>query len=134
VVVVVVGTIAATVVSGAAGAETTGAGAVAVGDAAAAATTDTDCDVAAAVYASLPAWLAEITHVPAELNVTTPAATEQTVSDWFAIEIVAARNAVLSTDTVYELPTVAGDGGVERNEIVWVILSTVTDCVSLTGR
>ena len=30
-------------------------------------------------------------------------------------------------------PTVAGDGAADRNEMVWVILSTVTVCVSLTA-
>ena len=51
---------------------------VAVG---AAATTVTDCDTAATVYASFPAWLAEITHVPTLLNETTPAEIGHTVVD-----------------------------------------------------
>jgi len=48
----------------------------------------------------LPPWLAEITHTPAAVNETTPAEIEHTDDDWFAITMVAARNAVLSTVTV----------------------------------
>ena len=43
---------------------------------------------------------------------------------------VGARNAELSTVTVYVPPTFAGEGGVLRNEIVCTTLSTVTDNVS----
>ncbi|MFM8794642.1 MAG: hypothetical protein ACKOFF_07145 [Acidimicrobiales bacterium] len=100
VVVVVVATVAAVVFSGAAGADTTGVGTVAAGAAAARAVTVTDCDAAADEYVSLPVWLAEITHVPTALNVTTPADTEQTACDWFAMAMAGARKAVLSTETV----------------------------------
>lgn len=46
-------------------------------------TTETviDCDAAAAAYTSLPDCVAEITHVPAVLKVTTPAEIEQTDVD-----------------------------------------------------
>jgi hypothetical protein len=82
----------------------------------------------------LPAWLAEITHEPTALKVTTPAATEHTDNELFATAMVGARNASLSTDTVYVLPGVAGDGGVERNVKFWAILFTVTVCESTADR
>jgi hypothetical protein len=61
-----------------------------------------------------------------DVNVTTPAAIVHTDDEPPAMATVGARNASLSTDTVYELPGLAGEGGAERNVRIWGILFTVT--------
>ena len=56
-----------------------------------------DCDAAAAAYTSFPACEAEMTHVPVEENVTTPAEMEHTDEELFEIVTVGASEASLST-------------------------------------
>lgn len=77
--------------------------------------TEIDCDAAAAAYTSFPACDADTTHVPTELNVTTPAEIEQTDAELFDTVTVGASDASLSTCTVYVPPTTGDDGGVDRN-------------------
>ena len=86
--------------------------------------TVTDCDAAADAYTSLPAWLAEIKHVPTALKVTTPAEIEHTAEELLAITMVGASDTSLSTLTVYVPPTTGFEGGVERKVNVWEILET----------
>ena len=114
-VVVVTATGVATDVAGATGTDT--AGVVTAGAAAATATTLTVCDAAVDEYTSLPAWLAEMTQEPVDTNVTTPAEMVQTEEEELAMAIVGARNASLSTDTVYVPPGFAGDGKIGRAHV-----------------
>lgn len=100
--------------------------------AAVAETTVTCCDAAAAAMVSLPDWLAEIRQFPVVANVTTPALIVQTELEAFAIAMVGARNASLSTVTVYVLLGIGFEGGVDRKVRICTILSTETTRVSET--
>lgn len=62
--------------------------------------TEIVCEEDADKYASLPDCVAEMVHVPTARNVTMPAVTEQMDVEPFAMEMVGAKNASLSTDTV----------------------------------
>jgi hypothetical protein len=89
------------------------AGSVVVVVAAVGDTTVTCCDAAAAAMVSFPDWLADIRQLPIAENVTTPALIVHTELEALAIAMVGARNASLSTSTVYVLLGVGLDGGVD---------------------
>jgi hypothetical protein len=63
-------------------------------------TTEMVWEIPADAYTSVPDWLAETTQLPADKKVTTPAEIEHTDCDWFVTEMDAAKNTLLSTDTV----------------------------------
>ena len=65
---------------------------------------------------------------------TTPAVIEHTETELFAIAIVGARKASLSTETVYVLPTTGDEGEDDRNIKFCTIFETVIVSVAESDK
>ena len=91
------------------------------------ATTVNDCCTwVAAFQFAFPAWFASITHVPAAMNVTTPAEIEHTdVADASIVSAAASPDVAVAVAVYVAPPTVVTEGTVEVNVTVWFPLEMV---------